>query len=83
MRVIIKIKADSPQDALKQVRKARLAHKDQWLFLVIDLGDKTFRAKTFNLSIQRLQCDGIFHSDGWDMTAKQFDEKLLAAFSYK
>ena len=83
MRVIIKIKADSPQDALKQVRKARLANKDQWLFLVIDLGGKTFHAKVFNLSIQRLQCDGIFHSDGWDLTAKQFDACLLAAFSYK
>ena len=81
--MIIKIKADSPQDALKQVRKSRLAHKDQWLFLVIDLDGKLFHAKAFNLSIQRLQCDGIFHSDGWDMTAKQFDEKLLAAFSYK
>ena len=81
--MIIKIKADTPQDALKQIRKARLAHIDQWLFLVIDLGDKTFRMKTFNLSIQRLQCDGVVNSYGWDLTAKQFDKKLLAAFSYK
>ena len=81
--MITKIKADSPQDALKQVRKVRLAHKDQWLFLVIDLDEKTFHAKVFNLAIQRLQCDGVFHSDGWDLTTKQFDEKLLAAFSYK
>lgn len=83
MRVIIQIKADTPQDALKQVRKARLAHKNQWLFLTIDLNGKVFHAKTFNLSIQRLQCDGVFHSDGWDLTAKQFDECLLAAFFYK
>ena len=76
------IEADTPQDALKQIRKLRLAHKDEWLFLEIRLGEKTFLAKTFNLSIQRIECNGIAHSDGWDLTAKQFDEKFLAAFTY-
>ncbi len=75
------IKAGTPQDALKQIRKLRLAHKNEWLFLEIRLGEKTFHAKTFNLSIQRLNCDGVAHSDGWDLTAKQFDEKFLAAFT--
>ena len=76
------IQADTPQDALKQIRKIRLAHKNEWLFIEIRLEDKTFLAKTFNLSIQQLQCGGIAHSDGWDLTAKQFEEKFLAAFTY-
>ena len=76
------IKAETPQDALKQIREIRLTHKNEWLFIEIRLGEKTFLAKTFNRSIQRLQCDGISHSDGWDLTAKQFDEKFLTAFSY-
>ena len=76
------IQADAPQDALKQIRKLRLANKNNWLFLEIHLGEKTFHAKTFNLSIQRLQCDGISHSDGCDLSAKQFDEKFLTAFTY-
>lgn len=80
--MITTIQVTTPQDALKQIRKLRLAHKNEWLIFAIDLGEKTFLAKTFNLSIQRIQCGGISHSDGWDLTAKQFDEKFLAAFTY-
>ena len=76
------IQATDSQDALKQIRKVRLAHKNEWLFLEIRLSEKTFHAKTFNLSIQLLYCVGVSHSDGWDLTAKQFDEKFLAAFNY-
>lgn len=76
------IKVDTTHEALRRIRKLRLAHKNEWLFIEIRLGEKTFLAKTFNLSIQRIQCDGIAHSDGWDLTAKQFDEKFLAAFTY-
>ena len=76
------IKVDTPQDALKSIRKLRLANKNKWIFLTIHLGEKTFHAKTFNLFIQRLQCDDISHPDGSDLSAKQFDEKFLTAFTY-
>jgi hypothetical protein len=76
------IKADSPQEALRQIRKARLANKNKWLFLTVEIGEAVFHVKTFNLSIQRLEGAGIRHSTGEDLTAKRFDELLIEAFTY-
>lgn len=76
------IKADTPQDALKQIRKARLGNKNQWLFLTVEIGEDVFQIKSFNLSIQRLKRNSIHHPTGEDLTAKRFDELLIEAFTY-
>lgn len=81
------INAKNSQDAIAQIKKLRLAAKNKWLFLHVNLEEesKHFFVKSFNLSIQIIRDTDtlVRHSDGLDLTAKKFNELLLAAFSYK
>lgn len=81
------INAKNSLDAIAQIRKLRLTHKNEWLFLTVNLEaeSKHFFVKSYDLSIHAIRDTDtqVRHSDGFDLTAKRFNELLLLAFSYK
>lgn len=75
------VQATDPTDAVRQITRERLANRNAWLYLEIHLPGKfPYVVKSFNTSIQILRCNGLRYRDGWDLTAKQFNQCLIDAF---
>lgn len=77
------ITATTVQDAVKQANKIRLAHKNTWLFLTIQVGNAIVQLKSYGTSIQRIQRDGLHHPGGWDLSATEWKQAIANALSYE
>lgn len=71
------------QDAVKQSNKIRLANKNAWIFLTIQVGNSIVQLKSYGTSIQRIQRNGIHHPGGWDMSATEWKKAIANALAYE
>lgn len=75
------IQNDCPTECLKQANKLRRDNKNEWLFLQIECKGQTTLCKSFNTSIQVLKKSGINHHGGWDLSVKDWTNKLETALT--
>ena len=77
------IVANTTQDAIKQINKFRLDHKNEWVFLNVNLNGLNFRFKFYNTWIQIAETpDGRRGSSGMDIQVNQFKSFLQKVFEY-
>lgn len=72
-------KSESVSELLKLTRKARLASKNEWLFLELHHKGQITLVKSFNTSIQILRKNGISYPSGWDLSASDWQEAIRHA----
>lgn len=69
-------------EAIKSANAARLANKNQWIFLQIATPESTVLCKTYNTSIQILRNkDGLNYPSIWDATVREWKAAIRKALS--
>jgi hypothetical protein len=73
------VKHDCPNECIKQVNKLRLNDPKSWLFIQIECNGQTTLCKSYGTSIQILRKGCINYQTGWDLSVKEWKERILTA----
>ena len=75
---LVKVKADTVDDAVKQINKARLNHKDEWFTLYVDLGDNNwgYRFKIYNTVTQIAEGPDFRSGGAWGLNVTEWKAEL-------